>query len=80
VEPIVEPIVEPNKASPRPWRVNPVFLETQVGYGETPDAILDANGECVVGTSEWLRLSQADAHLIVACVNSQPDLAKSATD
>lgn len=42
-----------------PWHI--------ADLGAVDDAnIVDANGNEVLGTSEWLRLSDADAHLIAA--------------
>ena len=58
--------------SPRPWKINPEFIECleQSTFAAYPDAILDANGKCVVGTSEWLTLTLDDANFIVAAVNN----------
>lgn len=59
-------------ASPRPWRLNPAW--PTAGHGADPSPILDANGNDVLPTSEWLNATDADIALIVEAVNAYEDL------
>lgn len=55
-------------ASPRPWRRNPAWPAP--GSRPDPSPILDANGNDVLPTSEWLNATDADIALIVEAVNA----------
>jgi hypothetical protein len=60
-----------NESSPRPWSINPDYLayERADTMGKAPPLILDANGDPVLETSEWITIKQADLNLIVKAVN-----------
>lgn len=49
---------------PRPWRVSPDYPAP----GSSPDneVVLDANGDCVLGSSEWF---WAEDGVVAALVN-----------
>lgn len=60
--------------SPRPWRINLAWEAQKAGVGNvhavTEPPILDANGDAVMSTSEWLEISREDVELIVIAVNA----------
>jgi hypothetical protein len=57
--------------NPLPWKVNPAWeayclIDT---FGATPAPILDANGEEVFGTSEWLTIEEETVYFIIEAAN-----------
>lgn len=54
---------------PRPWRMAKDTLRKSVDVIDEP-VIVDADGEEVLGSSEWLRLDPDDLDLIIKAVNA----------